>query len=229
MKTVSVMKTGVDLSDDKIFGDVKAIAGETRFLIRVKQPDYYNIEYSLRYRKTDDGFIQLIMVIDEEPLGIVGQFPIDGETRRMQLGYAIMGYIYGISFWWGFPKYLSSPIVKESELDDLVRRMRAQRDANYAAAVANKPALIRLLEKESYRSVPDYWRAGTWFANCPGPGEPHTIHISTVANEWECTRCKRKGDGRAFTRWLKEIKRLNPGVTGARADRLNGTNIVFKE
>jgi hypothetical protein len=207
MKTVFVQSIGVDISNNKTFGDVNAIAEDSEFLILVKQERLYNVEYSLNYRITDDGYIQLIMYIDGKPSSIVAQLEIVGETLKKQLSLSLVGYMMGTSFFMGFPEYIGSPILTRPEFDSLVGVLMTIKEKNNAVSKGCKTKLIHSMENAGLHPTPDDWNTTKWHANCPGSGKRHMLLISTKTNDWEwkCDYCNRQGDYDDFIEWIEHI------------------------
>jgi hypothetical protein len=207
MKTVTVRDYGVDMGNEQTFGDVLAIAYDSRCLITLRQPKLKQPVYSLNYRITDDGYIQLIMIVNGTPTRIVAQLTLEGETLQRQLQFALIGYMIGTGFWWGFPEFIISPIFSKDGFDQLVSMLTTIRESNRAITIKKKTPLVLFIEKSGLIPIPDYWKQHKWLANCPDKRVRHALSLSTVTDHWECTICSRKGNLKDFRNWMKEINR----------------------
>ncbi len=210
MKTVTVRDYGVDMGNEQTFGDVLAIAHDSRYLITLRQPNLKQLEYSLNYRITDDGYIQLIMIVNGTPNRIVAQLHLKGTTLRRQLEFALIGYMVGTGFWWGFPEFISSPLFAKAGFDQLVSLLTTIRESNRAVTIKHKTPLVLFIEKSGLIPIPDYWTPHKWLANCPDQRVRHALGLSALTDRWECTICNRKGILQDFRNWMEEIKGLIP-------------------
>lgn len=207
MRNVFVKDTGVDNSANKYYGDVLAIAADSQFMIRVEQIVMPDVEYSFNYRITDDGYIQMIMIMEEEPLTIIAQFKLEGKSLNEMLKAAMREYLRGSYFYNGYPKYLDSVFLLEQEYDDLVQELRDEQEENSKNAITNKTKLIQHMEKHGLDPRPYGWDSSSWHARCTGSRFSHRLMISTKSDRWGCGYCDRKGYYDAFVKWLKELNR----------------------
>jgi len=201
MSTNLERKEGVDNSPLQIFGDPASI-GDSHFMIRLEHKIGRQIEYSLNYRILDDNFIQLILIVDEEPISIIAQFRLAGKSLKEELSRALEKFFRGLCFFEGFPEFRDSVFLTGTEYNGLIHDLECIRTANTIIALENKSRLIRYMDHLGMEPTPFGWDTSGWYAECFGSAIRHPLLVSAATDEWECTCCNRHGDYEALEKWL---------------------------
>jgi hypothetical protein len=140
MKTVFVPIEGVDATIHGIFGDPSQVVSESQFLIRLKLRVMSQLVYTLNYRETDDGYLQLIMIFEDEPLKIATQFHFEGVSLKEMVACSLIRFLGAHCWNLGYPRYLDSVAFSESEYDFYVRTLKADEETHAIFARLKKLA-----------------------------------------------------------------------------------------